>query len=66
MKKRNNLREGEWKVRTEKPDPKLKTRNNFLNPHSITRGNHYPDLDWQICQKREPPEMRSVMKVATR
>ena len=45
--KRNKLRKGEWKVSTEKPKPKLNTRNNYLSQQSIHIGNHYPNLDWQ-------------------
>ncbi|KAF3550649.1 hypothetical protein DY000_02005308 [Brassica cretica] len=37
-KKRNNMREGEWKSITDKPEPKLETRNNLPNPKSIHGG----------------------------
>ena len=37
--------EGECKASTEKPKPKLDTRNNLLSLQSIHRRNHYPNLE---------------------
>ena len=58
--------EGEWEASTEKPNPKLETRNNLISPKSIHRGNHYVNMDLQTWRKEEPPEMRELMKAATR
>ncbi|KAF3535249.1 hypothetical protein F2Q69_00021192 [Brassica cretica] len=45
--------EGERKPTPEKPEARLKTRNNLPNLQSILGGEYYPNLKWQTWRKGE-------------